>query len=325
MTNIFIKEIFENFDLGILENSPIKITGGITNSLYKVVTNKGIYAIKIINKSKIEKDKNLIKKIENSENISNIAKQNGINSLVALKINNKYVNEYKNIYFLIYDWCEGNVLLSKEINLEHLKIVASSLANLHKIKVEQKEEIIKYKKIDFNYYYNLLKDNNESWSTFFKDNFNKLIVIYNNTYDNYNKLSNQLSYAHKDLNRKNIIWSNGVPNIIDWETSTVSNPCLDFFNSAWFLTEDIKKDKYETFTKEYLSIMNLDDDLEVAINSAIIEECEWLEFSLKRALKFYSNDTNEIKIGKDSIESSLKEIIDYYEKIPLMIEYLNVK
>jgi len=91
------------------------------------------------------------------------------------------------------------------------------------------------------------------------------------------------------------------------------------------LTEDIKKDKYETFTKEYLSIMNLDDDLEVAINSAIIEECEWLEFSLKRALKFYSNDTNEIKIGKDSIESSLKEIIDYYEKIPLMIEYLNVK
>lgn len=325
MEKDFVQEILKTVDLGLLKEPPIIVTGGITNSLYKLITTKGSYAIKIIHKSKIKQDSNLINEIEMSENISNIAKLNGINSLVALKLNNKYANNYEDVYFLIYEWCEGNVLLSKEITLEHLKIIARSLANLHKININQKINIIKYEKIEYNYYLDLLKNNEEQWAIFFKDNFHLLTKIYEDVFSNYNKLSNQLSYVHKDLNRKNIIWNKNIPIIIDWETSTISNPSLDFFNSAWFLTEDIKEDKFKVFTKEYLSIMDLDDDLEVALNSAIIEECRWLEFSLKRALKIQSNQIDEINIGKDSIESSLKEIINYYEKIPLMKRYLNIE
>lgn len=319
MNKDYIKEIFKKYDLGIIKDTPIIITGGITNSLYKVITNKGSYAIKIISKN----EDNIIKKIEFSENISNIAKENSINSVVALKLNNKYVNKYEDIYFLIYEWCEGKVLLSKEITLEHIKNIAISLATLHKIEVKDKFEVIKYEKINYNYYYELLKNNNEKWALFFKDNFKKLITIYDTVYDNYTKLSKQLSYVHKDLNRKNIIWNGFIPNIIDWETSTIGNPSLDFFNSAWFLTNDIEEEKYKVFTKEYLSIMNLTDNLEVAIKSSIIYECEWLEFSLKRALEINSNNLEEINLGKDSIESSLTEIMNYYDKIPLMIKYLN--
>lgn len=319
MNKDYIKEIFKKYDLGIIKDTPIIITGGITNSLYKVITNKGSYAIKIISKN----EDNIIKKIEFSENISNIAKENSINSVVALKLNNKYVNKYEDIYFLIYEWCEGKVLLSKEITLEHIKNIAISLATLHKIEVKDKFEVIKYEKINYNYYYELLKNNNEKWALFFKDNFKKLITIYDTVYDNYTKLSKQLSYVHKDLNRKNIIWNGFIPNIIDWETSTIGNPSLDFFNSAWFLTNDIEEEKYKVFTKKYLSNMNLSDNLEVAIKSSIIYECEWLEFSLKRALEINSNNLEEINLGKDSIESSLTEIMNYYDKIPLMIKYLN--
>ena len=319
--NKIIKEIVETFNLGTLIEEPIVINGGLTNSLYKINTNKNKYAIKIINNSRIKQDSNLIEKLENSENIANIAKLNSINAVVALKINNKYVNKYKDTYFLLYEWCEGKVLLSKEITNNHLKVIADALANLHNIQVKN-NNVNKYEKVNFNYYFDLLKNNEENYSIFFKNNFNKLITIYDEVYENYTKLSNQLSYVHKDLNRKNIIWNNDNYYIIDWETATISNPSLDFFNSSWFLTEDIKEEKYKIFTKEYLSKFKLEDDLIVSIKSSIIEECMWLEFSLKRTLKINTKDSFEIELGKKSIESSLKEIINYYEKIPLMIKYL---
>ncbi len=322
--NKVIIEIIKSFNLGALKEDPIVIDGGITNSLYKVVTDKNNYVIKIVNNSRIKQDNNLIKKLEFSEKIANKAKLNGINSVVAVKINDKYINQYKNNYFLIYEWCEGKVLLSKEITNKHLKIIAKAMSNLHKIKVEEKNSIIKYQRINYNYYFDLLKNNEEEYALFFKNNFNKLLSIYDHVYENYTMLSNQLSYVHKDLNRKNIIWNNDDYYIIDWETATISNPSLDFFNSSWFLTEDIKEEKYKTFTKEYLLTCKLEDNLNVSINCSIIEECMWLEFSLKRALSISTKDFDEIELGKKSIESSIKEIINYYEKIPLMIKYLEM-
>jgi hypothetical protein len=115
---------------------------------------------------------------------------------------------------------------------------------------------------------------------------------------------------------------NNTPHIIDWETATIGNPSLDFFNSAWFLSADVDYDKYYTFAKSYFSIMKLEDDTAVATYSAIIDECNWLEFSLKRALAIHSNNVDEIELGKNSIKSSLTEIINYYEKVPLMLEII---
>lgn len=320
--NDLLNEICTNYGLGNMINTPIKITGGITNTIYKIETTSGLYVIKVINKSNIDRNPNLLLNIENSEEIALVAKENGINSIVAIKLNNNYINKLSDIHFIVYEWCDGNVLLSKELNVEHMKVAARALANLHKIKIENNIVQDKFKKIDFIYYYELLKDNNEDCYNYFKQNINKLIVIYNEVFDNYNKLTDQLSYIHGDYNRKNLLWKNYQLHIIDWETASISNPSIDFFNSAWFLTDDIDKDKYIAFTKEYLSIMKIDDNFEIAIRSSIINECNWLEYSLKRSLGILNNSPEDITIGKKSIEPSLNEILNYYSKIPLMIKYL---
>ena len=59
--------------------------------------------------------------------------------------------------------------------------------------------------------------------------------------------------------------------------------------------------------------MNLDDDINYSSYAAIIEECNWLEFSLKRALSIITNNKDEIELGKNSIKSSLTEILNYYD------------
>ena len=60
--SINFEKICNNLSLGnIIENAE-KINGGITNQMYKIQTTKGKFAVKIINKHRIQKNKNILKK-----------------------------------------------------------------------------------------------------------------------------------------------------------------------------------------------------------------------------------------------------------------------
>ena len=319
--NIF-KKICNKYNLGNYKDYK-EIIGGLTNKMYKLVTDSGEFAIKVINQDNLLNNPNLYNKIEKSEEIANIAFNNNINSVCAIKYNDKYIQEIDGNNILIYKWCNGIILKTKELTLEHVRVLAKELAKLHSIKVNDKVDIIKYNKIDYIKYYELLKDNDEEWSLLFRNRIDDLIRLYDKVYDSYLKLSNQISYVHKDFNRRNVLWNNNIPYIIDWETATIDNPSIDYFNSAWFLTDDVQIDKYEVFASEYFSIMKLEDSINISTYASIIEECNWLEFSLKRALSMHSNDIEEIELGKNSINGSLTEILNYYDKIPLMIEIIN--
>ena len=316
------EKICEIYNLGKYTSAE-EIKGGLTNKLYKLTTDTNTYAIKIINPDNITNNPDLLNRIEVSEKIANMASNNGVHAVCANNFNGKYIQSFESNYFLIYDWINGNILLTKEIGLDHVIKVARELSMLHSIPVTLDKEVVKYKKIDFNYYYNLIKDNKEEWSSSFQSNINLLTQIYDKVYDNYLNISNEKSYVHKDYNRKNILWSKDIPYIIDWETATIDNPIIDFFNSAWFLTADVSYDKYFVFTSEYSKLKPLPEDIETYAYASIIEECNWLEFSLKRALQIHSKDLNEIQLGMESVKTSLKEILEYYKKIPLMLEIIN--
>ena len=58
---------------------------------------------------------------------------------------------------------------------------------------------------------------------------------------------NHIKSAKTNLNRKNIMWEDEVPYIIDWETSEVGHPSVDFFNSAFFMSHDVEENKYDAF------------------------------------------------------------------------------
>ena len=308
-----MKDICLEFNLGNFISEEI-IDTGLTNILYKVKTDKDTYVIKIIAK---EKEKQL----EYGETISSLVNSCGVNTICALKFNDHYVQNYASKSFLIYKWSNGIILKSKELDLKHMEILGSCLAKIHSIKINeeyQKEST----KIDFSYYLNLVKDISDEWALFFKENYDKLISIYDNVYENYIKL-NDISYVHKDINRKNILWEGYTPYLIDFETATIGKSSVELFSSAWFLTEDFKEDKLKVFLKSYLDNKSLNDDYRTAIDAGIIEEINWLEFSLKRALKLNIEDDREVSLGINSIKGSLTEIINYYNKREIVLKIMD--
>ena len=315
--------ILQNYDLGQLLNSPEKLTGGLTNNSYKLNTNKEIVVVKILNSV----NNHRITELEFSEQINELAYNEGIKTLPAIKVNDKFIQNYKNINFIVYKYYDGRVILSKEIDLEKCKMLARELAKIHKldtskIKIPNTSQIYD-KKINFSFYYEKLKNIDEDWAIEFKNKFRTISQIYDKSYESYKKLSNQKTFTHKDLNRLNVLWKNNDFVIIDWENATFSNPSIDFFSSAWFLTDDVKEDKYEVFAKEYFKNFKFQDSIETVAYAGIIDEIIWLEFNLKRSLGMLSNNKNEIELGKTQIKSPITEIINYYSKIDKMIVICN--
>ena len=310
-----INKIVEVYNLGNLINIK-QLDGGITNKVFKLDTSKSSYILKILS----TKD---INKYELSEHIANIALNNGIEALGAIEHDGKYVNNINGLNIAVYPFYDGKVLLTKELTLEHVKLLANSLGRLHSLKIENNIDVKKYDKHDFKYLYSLL--GKHDWNRVFRDNYNKILEIYDKVYESYTKLNDNYSYVHKDFNRKNVLWNNMEYKIIDWETSTIDNPIIDLFNSAWFLSNDIQEDKFNVFMDEYFSINKIKDDINIGAYAALIEECNWLAFSLKRALRLNTNDGFEIKLGEESINDSTTEILNYYDKIELMLKILNKK
>ena len=314
--DLLFDKICDFYNLGKIINVPKIVSGGITNKVYKIDTNKSSYIFKLLTTKDIQK-------YECSEAIAHIASTNNINVLYAIKCNDRYVNTIDGVNVSVYPFYDGKVLKSNELSLGHIKLLAESLGRLHSIKIDKKYNISKYKKNDYKSLYDKLND--DSCYKTFKENINKIIEINNKTYDSYNKLSNNYSYVHKDFNRKNVLWKKYDFKIIDWETSTIDNPIIDFFNSAWFLTNDVEEDKFNVFIEEYFKYNSFKDNLKNGVYAAIIEECNWLYFSLQRALSIITKDPYEIDLGKESINSSTNEIINYYNKIDLMIRLLTEK
>ena len=318
----FIEYILKQYNLGKLLQEPKKLAGGLTNQSYKIVTKQGAFVVKILNNA----NKNKLDEIEFTEKINELAYKNGIKSLPAIKLNNTFIQQYEDVHFIIYPYFDGMVILSKEIDLDKCGRLARELAKIHsldtsKIEIPNTKQIYD-DKIDFKFYYDKTKDMDEEWANAFKDKYKIISNIYEKSYDAYKKLSRQKTFTHKDLNRLNVLWKDNDFVIIDWENAAFSNPSIDFFSTAWFLTDDVKEDKYKVFAREYFKTFKFKDSVETAVYAGMVDEIIWLEFNLKRSLGVISKDKEEIKLGKTQIITPMTEIMNYYSKIGKMIEIL---
>ena len=126
--------------LGTLVKNITKVTGGLSHRMYKVVTNKGIYAIKKLN-SGVMKRKDAYSNFIFSEKVTDIVKENGITAVGAIKFkNNDIIKKINNRYFMAFDWIEGKTLKAEEITEKHCEIVGEILAKIHNIDFSEIED-----------------------------------------------------------------------------------------------------------------------------------------------------------------------------------------
>lgn len=328
-----IEKLIKEENLGIMVKSITKVTGGLSHKMYKVVTDKGIYAVKELN-SGVMKRQEAYSNFIFSEKVTDIVKENGVTVIGTIKLkNNDIMRKVNNRYFMVFDWLEGKTLKAEEITEKHCEIVGETLAKIHNIdfsKIEDNErKNIDIEKFNWNNYLELAKKENKAYVDILEQNIDLLYELNEKSNEAIRYANSNLIISHTDLDRKNIIWKEYKPFIIDWEASGYINPTIELIQVAWYWAggdiENLDYKKFEIVVNSYKKYAQkeIDKNIEKLIYADIYSGLGWVNYNLKRSLCIENEyEQDEIELAESEIVQSIGEIKYNVGQMDKMIEIL---
>lgn len=324
-----IKEFCQSNNLGNVIDIE-KLTGGLMHKMYKVTTDKGIYAIKILNPEVMSRPTALTN-FNISETISNLAKENGIPVSSALNISGNFIIKYDEYYYMVFDFIEGKTLKDNEINIEHCKLIGQILSQIHNLDYNNLglDTEIKEDKfyVDWEFFLNHENFKKMNYQNLYIKYYSKYYSILKDSVNKYNQSNTELAICHRDMDPKNVMWNNGKPIIIDWESASLANPYRELLEIAlsWsgFLTNKFDQDKFTSVFEEYIKNRKINHiEWNLIIYGNLIGRFGWLDYNLKRSLGIKSNDYEEMKLAETEVSKTIDEINRYLELIDTMYEII---
>lgn len=306
-----MEKLIKKFDLGSQIIKVTQIHGGLSNRLYRVETDQAEYAIKKLNKTLMQ-NKAEFERIIFAEKVARIAEENGILVVRALEFENKNIHKIDGDYYMIFNWNYGSHIQPEDVTDEICNIIGELLAKIHnldfsKIEAEKSKEM-QIRTIDWNSLANIAKEQNKYYYKDLVENIEILYEINKKTNEALEYAKSNLIISHRDLIKKNILWNNNIPTVIDWESSGYVNPTVELVQVCWnWANGDVGKFEFEKFgiiVNSYLqNIKNYKkEDMKKLIYANLWEAIEWLEYNLKRSLCIESTyRKEEIDLAEEQI------------------------
>lgn len=313
-----LEKLVRKFDLGSKIIKSTQIHGGLSNRMYRVETDKAEYAIKKLNKTLMQ-NKTEFERITFAEKVSKIAEENGVFVERALEFEDKIIHEIDEDYYMIFNWNYGSHLQPEDVTDEICNTIGELLAKIHnldfsKIEAEKSKET-ETRIIDWQHYANVAKNQNKYYYKDLVENIEILYEINKKTNEALEYAKNNLIISHRDLIKKNILWNNNIPTVIDWESSGYVNPTVELVQVCWnWANGDVGKFEFEKFgiiVNSYLQHVKKykKEDMKKLIYANLWEAIEWLEYNLKRSLCIESTYRNEeIELAEEQINYLNHEI-----------------
>lgn len=306
-----MEKLIKKFDLGSQIIKVTQIHGGLSNRLYRVETDQAKYAIKKLNKALMQ-NKAEFERIIFAEKVARIAEENGILVVRALEFENKIIHKIDGDYYMIFNWNYGSHIQPEDVTDEICNIIGELLAKIHnldfsKIEAEKSKEM-QIRTIDWNSLAKIAKEQNKYYYKDLVENIEILYEINKKTNEALEYAKSNLIISHRDLIKKNILWNNNIPTVIDWESSGYVNPTVELVQVCWnWANGDVGKfefEKFEIIVNSYLqNIKNYKkEDMKKLIYANLWEAIEWLEYNLKRSLCIESTyRKEEIELAEEQI------------------------
>ena len=307
-----ISDICDEYNLGKSLAPITSVTGGLIHKTWKLKTDKGQFAIKELDKKILSKPAAL-DAFELSEVIASKFLQTGVPAIVSLSIQERHVFSIAGTYGLVYDWIEGFTLSTEAAGIEQAHAIGVVIGNIHKANINEsliqvglpevftdshwQELIMKVKTVLPNYSH-LLEN---------------IIIRNQNSFEIVNTLKNNLVVTHGDIDQKNVIWTNdSIPNIIDWEGVSKTNPGLEIIDAAlnWggLVSGRVNTDSMKAVIEGYRSTgVEISESIEDLLSACIIKWLPWLEFNMRRVLES-SEDIEKYERSIAQIKNTLQNI-----------------
>lgn len=321
-----LKSLCKEYSLGEINTIPIE--GGLLHKMFKVVTTKGSYAIKVLNPPLME-HAGVIDNMINSERISRCFAKD-IPVIAANKIKDKNLLPLDGYYYMVFDWIDGKSIFSPHITTEHCMKIGDVLGRIHKldISIEGIEKNIEKSELyQWEYYLEKGISSKSKWYKLFAKEIENIVDLNKKLMKASIRLSEKLVISHRDLDPKNVLWDDGNPHIIDWEAAGYVNPYQELIEVINYWTDDgkgnINRDKFVALVDAYVKHLNLKNiDWDMILTGGYDGILGWLDYNLKRALGLEGRNKEEIKLGEEQVIETIFELKKYQKKVEILREWL---
>ena len=315
--NNFFNLVAEDLQLGKVLENPVQVAGGFMHRMFKIVTEKGSYVIKLLNPN-IMKRPTAMGNYKIADDIEKILQQNNIPAVYALEFKNRKIQELNGQYYYIFEWYDGKSLKDGEIKSVHCEKIGEVLAKIHNIDLKNEPFKKDEMHIDWQKYVELAKDMNSPICDYIKD----YADLFNDSMTKGNEVIKKLppvkAICHNDMDSKNVLWLGDEFKLIDLECLGYSNPYLELFELAlcWSGYEgcNINFNLFNTFIKSYFDNTNLDTNVDWEALYYNNGRLGWLEYNIKRALMLECDNEEEQQLGISEVKETVEHII-YYDKV----------
>ena len=324
--NLQFHKLCERLYLGELLSKPVQLSGGLIHRMYAIETVSGKYAIKALNPQVMLRP-NAMTDIVNGERIAAVA-ASYIPALPAKQLNNSFVHEICGQYYLVYDWINGQSQFNENITPSHCARIGEILGNLHSINFSHldipRPAVTTESIVDWDGYLLTGQQNSAPWVSALSGIAND-IYNWNHRYlVSMKYLESPLVIGHGDIDPKNVLWCDGNPVVIDWESAGFLNPFHELIIYALYWSDQngvIEKNKFEAFFNGYQSHVKLEKvDWRVVMDAGL--SLHWLEYNIKRSLGIDCTDFAEQKMGTEQVYGTIEYLRRYEATIPQILMWL---
>lgn len=322
-------ELTEYLGLGKMVSEPEIVTGGLMHTMFKVFTDEQVFAIKYLNPIVMVRA-GVLEYIEESENIA-IALKEEIPLICAKTFNDKAIVEYKENYYIVFEWHEGKSIIPPEIRLDHCIKIGRALGKIHKLSSHNKNEnrVEPIEAFPWDKYLELGKMQQAVWLEQLQKNKYKLERWNQYVIEAANLMICYQVLSHRDLDPKNVIWNQNEPLLIDWEAAGYINPHQELIEVINYWCDDGNGQLIYEFVeglvnayKEFCTLKKV--PWKTVINSGYGGMLGWLDYNLKRSLGIEATTEEEKEMGTRQVLGTIEELIRYEEKTKELLCWLEI-
>lgn len=313
-----MKDIIERFcgayGLGRPTAEPRPVSGGLLHTMYRVETESGRYAIKVLNPEIMQRETALQNMI-NSEKVSHALEP--VVSLVAAKeFDGKHVIELDGTWFMVFEWLDGAAVFAPDITKEHCAKIGQVLGKIHTgdVQVDGVEPEAECRDVfDWNGLLEQTKLAEADCHAALEEYLPELLRLDAETVEALKKLSKHQVISHRDLDPKNVMWWEGQPCLIDWEAVGYVNPFQELVEVLnYWITEEggfHNFEKFKALMTEYSVSMELESvDWDIVLAAGFDGMLGWLEYNIKRAAGLCGSGAEERKNGEQQVFGTIAEL-----------------
>jgi thiamine kinase-like enzyme len=227
----------------------------------------------------------------------------------------------------VFDWVEGRSVKQDEIGIDHCRKIGSVLADIHhtdfqELRIEPEETEVR-PSVDWNAYLKKGQVMEAEWVKSFEDIIENLYEWDALAREAETRFGNDRVMSHRDLDPKNVMWVQGEPVVIDWESAGFIHPMHDLIETALYWSGTSDQDRFSAFISGYKGeIAAITSDWEAVLANGFSGKLGWLEYNLKRALWLECTDEEEQRLGTRQVSETIGELREYACQIPTILKWL---